>query len=118
MDLVHIDHVVVHRVEMAGVRRRDPGGVSAALGVVDLVLHHIHHGPVPDLHALADLTLSVDPGPEAHIHVVQLVAGIEDRLGQVVPQVHRPGLGLDPDLGASAVQEPGIGEEYPALGRP
>ncbi len=85
LDLVYVDHVVVHGMEVAGIRRRNPSGVAAGSGMVNLSLQHFRHGPVPHLHALTYLAVPMNPGLKAHVHIVKFIAGVVQRAGKVVP---------------------------------
>ena len=116
LHFVHINHVVVGGVKVAGVGSGNPRRVAAGAGVVNLALQHFGHGAVADLHTLADFAVAVDTGAEAHVHVVALVADVEGFLGEVVAEVNRAGVHLGAYLGAGAVEEAGVGEEDPALG--
>ena len=112
-----IDRVIMRRVQRRGGWRRHPGTVRAGLRMADLGAQHLGHAVGHRPHPLADLRPPLQPAGQPDIDVAILIGqdpgrGLHLALGQ-----HRAGLHRGMDFVARTVQEPGVDECHPMLGR-
>ena len=111
---LHVDLMIMQRVQGRGGRRRHPCGGGAGLRVRDLLRQHVRHlvGRCP--HALADLGMTGQAAGEADVDIPVLV-GLDPGLGlHVVLADHRAGFHRSMDLVAGTIEETGV-DEHDAL---
>ena len=112
---LHVDLVIVQRVQRRGGGRGDPGGVRAGLRMGDLRLQHVGHQVGHRPHALADLRVAGQAAQEPDVDVGILVGLDPGRGLHVALADHRAGLHRGVDLVAGAVEEAGVDEEDAVL---
>ena len=113
LHLGHIHLVIVGGVQRGSRRRGHPGGIGTRFRMADLLfehgMHQVGHGP----HALADLSVPLEPALKPYIDVPVFVGRDPCSLLHVALADHRTGFHRGVDLVAGAVEETGIDEDHP-----
>ncbi len=111
---LHVDLMVMQRMQRRGGRRRNPGGRGAGLRMRDLLRQHVRHLVGRGPHALADLGMAGQAIDKSDIDVPVFI-GLDPGLGlHVVLADHRPRFHRGMDLVAGTVEEAGV-DEHDAL---
>ena len=109
---LHVDVVVMQRMQCRGGRRRYPRRVGAGLRMRDLLLEHRRHQVGHRPHALADLRAAAQPRAQAHPHVALLIGVDPRRRFHVALAQHRARFHRRMHLVAGAVEKARVDERH------